>query len=144
MAGNLVFTTFPCMSRDRANSALVLLGGTSYADGSFIQLFGKKNGGTAELAGIGQDGTTYHLQVTGDGRCLFQNSPVLTGAGVVTGEVSGNSFTLPAGGTWKYLAFTHNDVYVYDPRAGQAAGGTTITITYGYPITIVYIAIRVA
>lgn len=144
MAGNLVFTDFPCMSRDRADSALVLLGGTNYADGSFIQLFGKKNGGTAELVGMGADGTTHHLQVSGDGRCVFRDSRVITGDGVVTGEVSGKSFTLPSGGTWRYLAFTHNDVYVYDPTAGQAAGGTTITINYGYPVTIVYIAVRIA
>lgn len=63
---------------------------------------------------------------------------------VVTGEVSGNSFTLPSGGTWKYMTFTHNDVYVYSPYGGTAAGGTTVTRTGGYPVHIIYIAIRVS
>ena len=63
---------------------------------------------------------------------------------VASGCPAGNSFTLPSGGTWKYIAFTHNDVYVYSPTGSMASGGTTITLTYGYPKTIIYFAVRVA
>ena len=63
---------------------------------------------------------------------------------VVSGNPTGNSFTLPSGGTWRYLAFTHNDVYVYSPTGSSASGGATISLTNGYPKNIIYIAVRVA
>ena len=63
---------------------------------------------------------------------------------VVAGNPSGSSFTLPTGGTWRYLAFTHNDVYVYSPTGSSASGGTTISLPEKYPKNIIYIAIRVA
>lgn len=63
---------------------------------------------------------------------------------VVSGNPTGSSFTLPSGGTWRYLAFTHNDVYVYSPTGSSASGGATISLTDKYPKNIIYIAVRVA
>lgn len=96
-----------------------------------------------------------HLEVTASEGLYVNGQQVATASSgtaysaarltnVAAGKVSGNSFTLPDGGTWRYMTFTHNDVYVYSPYGGSAAGGTKITRSGGYPQNIIYIAVRCA
>lgn len=107
---------------------------------------------------LGWDGSALRCQVDGTdlGQIVTSNAGKTTvnwadGAwaancvvDVASGCPAGNSFTLPSGGTWKYIAFTHNDVYVYSPTGSMASGGTTITLTSGYPKIIIYFAVRVS
>ena len=64
----------------------------------------------------------------------------MNGSNVAVGTVSGNTFTLPAGGTWAYTY--HRAAYSENAGgSGVAAGGATITTAEG-PTT--YFAIRIA
>lgn len=94
------------------------------------------------------NGQSNYFLVYPDGKAYVNDSQVLTSANgllmnrsnVVTGNVSGNTFTLPSGGTWAY--FHMRSMYSENAAgAGVAAGGTTITASDG-PQT--YLAIRVA
>lgn len=80
------------------------------------------------------------FMIDADGTPYSRGQRILTSADVVVGSVGGNSFTLPAGGTWAYTY--HRSTYGDNAGgSGYAAGGTTITSKEG-PTS--YLAIRVA
>lgn len=125
--------------REVNNDRLVFLGGPNWERCAFLELFGGDNSGRVQLNA--RDGkNTTELAVYPDGRVTLNGYAVLTSAHVAVGNVSGNSFKLPAGGTWAYTY--HRNTYSENfGGSGTAAGGTTITTGEG-PTS--YFAIRIA
>lgn len=78
--------------------------------------------------------------ISADGTPYSRGNRVLTGADVAVMAPGTTSFTLPSGGTWRYLCVrTEGDTN--KAIAGQAAGGTTVN--FGHQSAVV-LCIRVA
>ena len=149
LSGKLTFSVEQAVAKNNDASILRIIGATSYANGGNLVLYGKdhNNKGAAELQA--RDGSkTGVFRVFANGTASLNGSNLLTSSGgnllngsnVAVGNVEGNTFTLPAGGTWAYTYHrsTYND---NAGGSGTAAGGTTITAREG-PTS--YFAIRIA
>ena len=97
------------------------------------------NGVNADMAGNVAIDQVYSAATAGWANGANVSDSV---SGVAVGYLT-TSFTLPAGGTWKYVAFgASNSDYLNVGKSGTSSGGSTITCNYnkgGW-----YIAVRIA
>lgn len=138
------------IQHDVDNADLTIYGGAGFQHGAQLTLIGKDAswlpGGfrlaarNAEKAVWLQGDIAGNLTWGGNAVYTAANGQVMNSNTVAVGNVTGNTFTLPAGGTWAYT-YHRNTSSENFGGSGIAAGETTITADKG-PTS--YFAIRIA
>ena len=127
LTGNL---SFGCHSATEINS-IELQPPSGSGHGGYIDFH--FNGTAADYTSRIMENISGHLEINAPNGLGLDGQRVLTGADTfITGPAS-TSFTLPAGGTWRYLCVrTEGDTN--KAIVGDAAGGTTVNFGHQYPM----------
>ena len=97
-------------------------------------------GSTADYTSRIMESYSGHLEINAPNGLGLDGSRVLTGDDIFITGPAGTSFTLPAGGTWKYICVRNSgDTNV--AQVGTVAGGTTVAFGHEIPRVL---AIRIS